>query len=70
MQESNIRHLIFKPHYLLSYISKIMTLYPGDVILTGTPSGIGPMQAGDTVSVEIDGIGKLTNYVSAGIKIR
>lgn len=63
-QESNTRNLIFGCHYLVSYLSHIMTLYPGDVILTGTPSGIGPMQPGDTIEVEIEGIGILSNTVT------
>jgi 2-keto-4-pentenoate hydratase/2-oxohepta-3-ene-1,7-dioic acid hydratase in catechol pathway len=42
-----------------------MTLYPGDVILTGTPSGVGPMDVGDTVTVEISGIGTLSNTIVA-----
>jgi len=48
---------------LVAYASAAFTLEPGDVIATGTPSGVGPMQPGDVVSVEIDGIGKLTNRV-------
>lgn len=48
---------------LVSWISSIMTLLPGDVILTGTPAGVSPLRAGDTVSVSIDGIGTLTNPV-------
>jgi 2-keto-4-pentenoate hydratase/2-oxohepta-3-ene-1,7-dioic acid hydratase in catechol pathway len=50
----------------IAFISAIMTLLPGDVILTGTPAGIGPLAAGDTVSVDIEGIGTLTNPVVAG----
>jgi 2-keto-4-pentenoate hydratase/2-oxohepta-3-ene-1,7-dioic acid hydratase in catechol pathway len=50
----------------IAFISAIMTLLPGDVILTGTPAGVGPIVAGDTVSVEIDGIGTLANPVVAG----
>jgi 2-keto-4-pentenoate hydratase/2-oxohepta-3-ene-1,7-dioic acid hydratase in catechol pathway len=48
---------------LISYVSHVMTLWPGDVILTGTPAGVGPMQPGQNVSVTIDGIGTLTNPV-------
>ncbi len=48
---------------VIAYISSIMTLLPGDVILTGTPEGVGPMEVGDEVSVTIDGIGTLTNRV-------
>ncbi|GBD31387.1 MAG: hypothetical protein KatS3mg081_1097 [Gemmatimonadales bacterium] len=51
---------------LLSYISRIMTLEPGDIVLTGTPSGVGPLVAGDVVEVEIPGVGVLRNPVVAG----
>ncbi|GAA3644936.1 2-keto-4-pentenoate hydratase/2-oxohepta-3-ene-1,7-dioic acid hydratase in catechol pathway [Lentzea atacamensis] len=49
---------------LIAYVSGIMTLLPGDVILTGTPAGVGPMRAGQTVSVTVDGLGTLTNPVA------
>jgi len=62
-QSSNTEQMIFKPAYLISFISQIMTLLPGDVILTGTPPGVGPMQKGDTAVVEIEGIGRLTNKI-------
>jgi 2-keto-4-pentenoate hydratase/2-oxohepta-3-ene-1,7-dioic acid hydratase in catechol pathway len=62
-QHSNTEQLIFKPLYLVHFISQIMTLLPGDVILTGTPPGVGPMQKGDEVIVEIEGIGRLTNKI-------
>ncbi len=55
--------LIFPVYYLVSFISHVMTLWPGDVIATGTPSGIGPMQVGDVVEVIIEGIGTLKNRV-------
>ena len=48
---------------LVSFVSSVMTLLPGDVILTGTPAGVGPIVAGDRVEVEIDGIGVLMNPV-------
>jgi 2-keto-4-pentenoate hydratase/2-oxohepta-3-ene-1,7-dioic acid hydratase in catechol pathway len=48
---------------LVGFISSVMTLLPGDVILTGTPSGIGPVQKGDVVEVEVEGIGVLRNPV-------
>ena len=64
VQNSNTKYLLFKPAMLVSYLSSIMTLLPGDVILTGTSSGIGPMELGDTVSVIIEGIGELRNTVS------
>jgi len=63
-QSSNTSNLIFTTRQLVSFISQIMTLYPGDVIATGTPSGIGPMNVGDTVEVVIEGIGRLVNVVT------
>jgi 2-keto-4-pentenoate hydratase/2-oxohepta-3-ene-1,7-dioic acid hydratase in catechol pathway len=62
-QSSNTEQMIFKPAYLVAFISQVMTLLPGDVILTGTPPGVGPMQKGDQVVVEIEGIGRLTNKI-------
>ena len=62
-QSSNTENLIFNCYQLVSFISTIMTLMPGDVIATGTPSGIGPMKVGDRVDVVIEGIGTLTNVV-------
>jgi len=62
-QKSRTSQLVFPIFELVSFISNIMTLLPGDVISTGTPGGIGPMQPGDTVEVKIEGIGILRNYV-------
>lgn len=62
-QSASIEEMVFSPEFLVAYISQIMTLLPGDVILTGTPAGIGPMQVGDRVRVEIEGIGSLENPV-------
>lgn len=62
-QEGNTADMIFAPAKLVSFISRVMTLLPGDVILTGTPPGIGPLQEGDEVSVEIDHVGFLLNPV-------
>lgn len=62
-QDSNINDLIFKVPELIEKITAVMTLYPGDIILTGTPSGVGPMQVGDKVMVAIEGIGELANTV-------
>lgn len=62
-QRGNTNDLIFAVPRLLSFISNVMTLLPGDIIATGTPSGIGPMSAGDTVEVKIAPIGTLRNYV-------
>lgn len=56
--------MIFKIPFLVSYISKIMTLYPGDLISTGTPSGIGPMVPGDSVEVVVEKVGKLVNPIT------
>jgi 2-keto-4-pentenoate hydratase/2-oxohepta-3-ene-1,7-dioic acid hydratase in catechol pathway len=68
MQDSNTRELIFPPAYLVEYLSQVMTLEPGDVIYTGTPSGVGVartpprfLRAGDTVEIEIEAIGRLVN---------
>jgi 2-keto-4-pentenoate hydratase/2-oxohepta-3-ene-1,7-dioic acid hydratase in catechol pathway len=64
-QHSNTKNLIFGPRQLVSFISHVMTLLPGDVIATGTPSGIGPMAVGDKIDVVIEGIGTLSNEVVA-----
>jgi 2-keto-4-pentenoate hydratase/2-oxohepta-3-ene-1,7-dioic acid hydratase in catechol pathway len=64
-QSSNTKEMIRGVHEMVSWISKVMTLIPGDVILTGTPAGVGPIVAGDSVSVTIQGIGTLTNPVVA-----
>jgi 2-keto-4-pentenoate hydratase/2-oxohepta-3-ene-1,7-dioic acid hydratase in catechol pathway len=63
-QYSNTANMIFDPHRLVSFISGICTLMPGDIIATGTPAGIGPMRPGDTVEVRIEGIGSLKNRVA------
>jgi 2-keto-4-pentenoate hydratase/2-oxohepta-3-ene-1,7-dioic acid hydratase in catechol pathway len=60
-QSSNTANLIFNICDLIEFISHIMTLLPGDVIATGTPSGVGPMEAGDEITIEIQGIGVLRN---------
>lgn len=65
LQSQTVDQMVFTPEFLVAYISQIMTLYPGDVILTGTPEGVGPLSAGDCVYVEIEGIGKLNNSVAA-----
>jgi 2-keto-4-pentenoate hydratase/2-oxohepta-3-ene-1,7-dioic acid hydratase in catechol pathway len=64
-QMASTRDLVFPVYELVAYISSIMTLEPGDVLLTGTPSGVGPLLDGDEVAVEIEGIGTLTNQVRA-----
>ena len=62
-QHSRTSELIFNIPKLLVFISRVMTLLTGDIIATGTPSGIGPMKQGDTVEVKVEGIGILRNYV-------
>jgi 2-keto-4-pentenoate hydratase/2-oxohepta-3-ene-1,7-dioic acid hydratase in catechol pathway len=65
-QHGNTRDMVFGVAALVSFISGIMTLLPGDVIATGTPAGIGPMQPGDVVEVKLEGIGALRNRLVAG----
>lgn len=62
-QASNTRELIFGIEELVEFVSGVMTLVPGDIISTGTPSGIGPIKAGDRVTIKVEGIGELTNPV-------
>ena len=56
--------MIFKVPEIINFVSRVMTLLPGDIILTGTPAGIGPMIAGGTTTMHIEGLGELTNKVS------
>lgn len=63
-QDGNTKDMIFTIPELVAYISSYTTLLPGDVILTGTPSGVGPMLPGQVVSIEVEGIGTLTNSVT------
>ncbi len=62
-QRGNTKELIFSVPELINFISHVMTLLPGDIIATGTPSGIGPMYPGDTVEIKIEPIGTLRNHV-------
>ncbi|MGE4283344.1 MAG: fumarylacetoacetate hydrolase family protein [Clostridia bacterium] len=62
-QHSHTSNFIWTVEELISFISQIMTLLPGDIVTTGTPSGIGPMKSGDCVEVVIEGLGILKNYV-------
>ena len=64
-QSARTSDMVFSPAFLVAYISRMMTLVPGDVILTGTPAGVGPLSPGDVVEVEIEKIGVLRNTVSA-----
>lgn len=63
VQEGNTNQMSLSIPFLISWISRIMTLEPGDVLATGSPSGSCPMKSGDVVSVEVENIGKLSNYV-------
>jgi len=63
-QSSRTSQFVFGVDRLVSFISQVMTLDPGDLIITGTPAGIGPMKAGDEVEVRIEGIGSLKNRVA------
>ncbi len=64
-QDGRTAQMIFPVPTLVSYVSSFMTLLPGDVLLTGTPAGVGPLRVGDTVSVTVEGIGTLSNRVVA-----
>jgi 2-keto-4-pentenoate hydratase/2-oxohepta-3-ene-1,7-dioic acid hydratase in catechol pathway len=63
VQEDNTENMVYSVNQVLCFLSKFMTLMPGDLVITGTPGGIGPVNPGDTVEVEIEGIGRLTNPV-------
>ena len=63
MQDGRTSDMVFTVGEIIEFVSAIMTLLPGDVLLTGTPAGVGPMVAGQTVSVTVEGIGTLTNPV-------
>ena len=62
-QDGSTADMVFGVADLVAFMSAVMTLLPGDVILTGTPSGVGPIRAGDRVEVEIEGLGVLMNPV-------
>ena len=62
-QASSTRFLIFPIELLVEFVTFVMTLEPGDIIATGTPEGIGPIHAGDTVTVKVEGVGELKNPV-------
>jgi 2-keto-4-pentenoate hydratase/2-oxohepta-3-ene-1,7-dioic acid hydratase in catechol pathway len=64
-QDASLDDMIFKVPFLINFVSTVMTLFPGDVIITGTPAGIGPMPEKSTVAIAIEGLGQLTNKVSA-----
>ena len=62
-QNGNTDLMIYSLSRVLTFVSRFMTLEPGDLLLTGTPAGVGPMQPGDTVTVEIEGLGTLSNPI-------
>jgi 2-keto-4-pentenoate hydratase/2-oxohepta-3-ene-1,7-dioic acid hydratase in catechol pathway len=64
-QSASLSDMIFSPQELVSFISQVMTLNRGDIILTGTPPGVGQLRAGDSVTVRIGGVGELNNTVAA-----
>jgi 2-keto-4-pentenoate hydratase/2-oxohepta-3-ene-1,7-dioic acid hydratase in catechol pathway len=64
-QRASSADMVFSIGKLLSYVSHVMTLEPGDIVATGTPSGVGPLVPGDVVEIEIEGISKVTNPVQA-----
>ncbi len=63
-QRGRTSEMVFPPAFLIAYISAVMTLEPGDVILTGTPAGVSPLALGDVVEVEVEGVGLLSNPVT------
>jgi 2-keto-4-pentenoate hydratase/2-oxohepta-3-ene-1,7-dioic acid hydratase in catechol pathway len=67
-QDGNTRDFIFSINHLLRYITAAMTLFPGDLILTGTPAGVAPMQPGDEVAVTVEGVGTLKNPVQNSVE--
>ncbi len=64
-QRGKSADMVFSIPFVLAYISRVMTLEPGDLVATGTPAGVGPLSAGDTVEVEVVGISKVSNPVMA-----
>lgn len=67
-QDSRTRELIFTIPEMVAFVTSVMTLLPGDIISTGTPSGVGPIRPGDQVTVHVEGVGALTNPVTARAK--
>jgi 2-keto-4-pentenoate hydratase/2-oxohepta-3-ene-1,7-dioic acid hydratase in catechol pathway len=64
-QAGRTSEMVFSPAQLIAYVASVMTLEPGDLVLTGTPAGVGPLHAGDVVQVEVEGVGVLENPVAA-----
>lgn len=69
-QNGNTADLVFSVPQIIAYLSKYMTLLPGDLIMTGTPAGVGPIKVGDTIEVEIEGIGILRNDVVSAVPVQ
>ncbi|GAA1443097.1 fumarylacetoacetate hydrolase family protein [Leifsonia poae] len=69
-QEAKLSDMVHDIPSIVAYASSVFTLLPGDVILTGTPAGVGPIVAGDTVEVEVEGVGSLVNPVRAAVPAR
>ena len=67
-QSAKVSDMVFSPAFLVAYVSRMMTLMPGDLILTGTPAGVGPLSPGDVVEVEIEGVGVLRNPVTLPLR--
>mgnify|MGYP006292791159 CR=1 FL=1 len=65
-QTGRVSDMVFSPAVLIAYAASVMTLEPGDLILTGTPAGVGPLEAGDVVEVDVESVGVLSNPVSGG----
>ena len=65
MQDDNTKDCAFSIQYILHYLSRCLTLFPGDIVATGTPRGISPMKPGDVVEVEVEGVGRLSNTVKS-----
>lgn len=63
LHSSNTRYFLNPIAKLIHFISQVMTLLPGDIIMTGTPKGVGPMESGDEIVVQIEGIGELRNRI-------
>ncbi len=68
-QRAPLENMIFNPSGIVAYASTVMTLFPGDLILTGTPEGVGPLKAGDVVEIELQGIGILRNTVEKRVPL-
>ena len=69
-QSSTTRELIFGIDKLIAFITAVMTLLPGDVISTGTPAGVAPLQPGDSVTIKVGGVGELTNPVGLAVRMK